>query len=282
MASLLISIEDDLRETAEKLAPLSKSLGISDFSRLIESATENMVLAMAERSALGIGQLHISFYQFLEMGGMLQVMIPKNLIDCVKAFEMVKWKLSNQHEIIRLARCVREGYIRISKNGQASAVDKQKLATLSAALANNGENFQLATLHNLKPSMISDLFGGTDNNVKSVKSLPILNIDECLTPTNLDKLVENYSEILVGNVLMLGSMMSYSIGNNIEESILIMNNILYAGFGYVTTADGRMLPTINQDRAVLLLGYDNKELSDLFGIIPQRRIHKRYKDVTRI
>ena len=64
--------------------------GMTDFSRLIEVATDNLVLAMGERSALGIGQIHNEFYQFLVVGGILQVVIPKGLIECIKSFEAVK------------------------------------------------------------------------------------------------------------------------------------------------------------------------------------------------
>jgi len=110
LASLVISIEDDLKEVSEKWAPITQAVGISDFSRLIDVATENLALAMGEHSALGIGRIHSEFYQFLVMGGMMQVMMPQSLVDCIKAFEAVKWKLSEQREIIRLARCVQEGY----------------------------------------------------------------------------------------------------------------------------------------------------------------------------
>lgn len=90
LASLVISIEDDLKEVSEKWAPFTQAAGISDFSRLIDVATENLALAMGEHSALGIGRIHSEFYQFLVMGGMMQVMMPQSLVDCIKAFEAVK------------------------------------------------------------------------------------------------------------------------------------------------------------------------------------------------
>jgi len=45
---------------------------------------------MGEHSRLGIGRIHGEFYQFLVMGGMMQVMMPESLVDCIKAFEAVK------------------------------------------------------------------------------------------------------------------------------------------------------------------------------------------------
>jgi len=237
---------------------------------------------MGERSALGIGRIHGEFYHFLAMGGMMQVMMPKSLIDCIKSFEAVKWKLSDQREIIRLARCVLEGYRQIERAGLASSEDVNKLTILDEALSNSAESFELSVLHNFKPSMISLFFGGGERSQKSIMSLPIIDINACISPTGLDEIMRKYTEILVGDVVMLGSMMGYSIGNNSEESIVVMNNLLYAGFGYVTTPDGRMLPTISQNRAAFFIGYTKDELCHKFGLTPTRRMRKRYKSVRRV
>jgi len=177
---------------------------------------------------------------------------------------------------------VQEGYCQLKNAGLASAEDLKKLAVLTTALSNSAESFELSVLHNLKPSMMSLLFGGGERNKKSITCLPIIDINDCITPTGLDEIMRKYNEILVGEVVMLGSIMGYSIGSNSEESILVLTNLLYAGFGYVTTPDGRMLPTVNQNRSAFFLGYTKDELYQNFGLIPKRRMVKRYKSVRRI
>jgi len=130
--------------------------------------------------------------------------------------------------------------------------------------------------------MISLSFGGGERNQKSITTLPIVDINACITSTGLDEIMRKYTEILVGDVLMLGSIMGYSIGNNSEESILVMTNLLYAGFGYVTTPDGRMLPAVSQNRSAFFIGYSKDELYQNFGLAPTRRMRKKYIAVRRI
>ncbi|GAB5373477.1 hypothetical protein AAMO2058_001755100 [Amorphochlora amoebiformis] len=52
---------------------------------------------------------------------------------------------------------------------------------------------------------------------------------------------------------MIGSILGYEVGTNLDQDRKIISNLLFAGFGYLTTSGGKVIPTLNSTRAVLLL-----------------------------
>ena len=98
--------------------------------------------------------------------------------------------------------------------------------------------------------------GDAKGTLKTTKIsyLPSLALEEVAAGGQaLEQKVSVYNETLLGDALMVGSLLGYEVGFDIQRDRKMIQNLLMAGFGYLTSKGGKIIPTLNSVRAVLPL-----------------------------
>eukprot|EP00468_Gymnochlora_sp_CCMP2014_P005846 CAMPEP_0167754148 /NCGR_PEP_ID=MMETSP0110_2-20121227/8108_1 /TAXON_ID=629695 /ORGANISM="Gymnochlora sp., Strain CCMP2014" /LENGTH=852 /DNA_ID=CAMNT_0007639993 /DNA_START=72 /DNA_END=2631 /DNA_ORIENTATION=+ len=268
LLQLVIEIEDNLKKFLNSMEQTLSSFGHgSDTKMMITNLQDNMGDAMTNHDKTAVGRLHQSVYQFLEMG---ILPLPASFREALAHFERVKFKHSNQAKVksslLEVQRALARHATQAAKDmGQqdhyvTTLLNTQKM--LDSMLAQNKINLSL--MWELRPKPLMSLFASLQGvkivNARSkVNYLPSLTLEEVIAGGKaLDEKVSLYGESLLGDALMVQSLLGYSVGKNIAQDRKMIMNLLHAGFGYLTSRGGKIIPTLNSVRAVLPLPDMNK------------------------
>eukprot|EP00471_Norrisiella_sphaerica_P009264 CAMPEP_0184498342 /NCGR_PEP_ID=MMETSP0113_2-20130426/38701_1 /TAXON_ID=91329 /ORGANISM="Norrisiella sphaerica, Strain BC52" /LENGTH=877 /DNA_ID=CAMNT_0026885803 /DNA_START=149 /DNA_END=2779 /DNA_ORIENTATION=+ len=266
---LVLAVEDNLKTFMNGMQSMLKAVGHSkDSSQLLTTLQENMGDALTKHDRTAVGRLHQAIYQFLEVGVMPW---PQSFKDSVAEFERKKFKYSNQDRVKEAIRTAHAALGRHLEQATSDIAPKHpnstylaKHRTFYARMSNmiQKDEVDLSLMWELRPkpmeNIVARMFGNSVSEEGTGRSkimyLPSLDLKQAVGGgRELDNEVSLLSETLLGDAMMVGSMLGYEVGRNLVQDRKMIQNLLYAGFGYLTTRGGKILPTLNSMRAVLPL-----------------------------
>ncbi len=294
IVALVISVEDNLKTFIKGMESMLSMLGEgSDVKQLLTTLQDNMGDALQGHDRAALGKLHQAIYQFLEVGMMPW---PQGFKNAIASFERVKFKHSNRARVRTALVAVLEALEAhlpgaMAAFGQAhtytSGLIRARERMRSSLREQDGTSIDLTLLWDLRPKpfqhMVQAMFGGAAGAKvgpprAKVQYLPSLPLEKVISG-ELGALADLYSETLLGDAMMVGSLLGYNVGTDVKRDVTMIENLLRAGFGYLTTNGGKIIPVFNHRRACLDLRPAEQRLS---GRLQHRRLKKRQKDVARL
>jgi len=273
--TLVLAVEDNLKKFIEGMESMLKAFGQgTDTAQLLTTLQENMGNALQDHDETALGRLHQAIYQFLEVGMMPW---PASFKDAVANFEQVKFKYSNQDKVkdalVLVHSALRAHVAQAKVERKALAPNDAYMQRLDkfeqrmGAMLAKGQ-VDLSLMWELRPKPFERMFsmfgGGSGSQAggdakgalktTKISYLPSLELEEVAAGGQaLEHKVSLYNETLLGDALMVGSLLGYEVGFDIERDRKMIQNLLMAGFGYLTSKGGKIIPTLNSVRAVLPL-----------------------------
>jgi len=115
--------------------------------------------------------------------------------------------------------------------------------------------------------------GGDDTTSAKIAFWPVLPVEKIVCKGGVSDMISKFTETLTGEVLMVGSLLNFKLGADLEKNIAVVEGILHAGLGYVASMEGSMVALHGPHRAALSLQNNTVAHSKLFS---------RSKDVIRM
>lgn len=277
ICDLMISVDEDLKQVMQQFGQQMQMFAMGNsMTNLMDMVQEDLTKCLSEQDFAALGRLHQTLHSFLELTKMYP--FPPALISTIRHFESVKAEAQKSlvHALTFLSQAVDQhvGRITASQDNYMAHLAYIKVCCIKV-LDSFSTGVDLSPLWGLKANqtlyhMMSSLSGRQPDSSRIV-FWPVLPLNKVIDRQAASE-VDLYTEVLTGEVLMVGSILNFKLEGDLEKNIQVLTGLLHAGLGYVTSAEGTLVALHGTRRAAL----------HLTTTLVHRKLASRYRDVSRV